>query len=73
VHPVLGGEVVERQHLVHVVGDLRDGLGPLRAVGLLERRAGLEGVVAVLGVVDLLQGLLRPWLRGRASRVLAIL
>ena len=32
VDPVLGGEVVERQQHVEVVGDLRDGLGPLGAV-----------------------------------------
>jgi hypothetical protein len=47
---VLGGEVVERQQLLHVVGDLRDGLGELRAVGRLERPHGVEGVLAVLGV-----------------------
>src|SRR3982751_265140 len=32
MHPVLGGVVVELQQHVEVVGDLRDGLGPLGAV-----------------------------------------
>ncbi|GED83205.1 hypothetical protein TNCT6_02900 [Streptomyces sp. 6-11-2] len=32
VDPVLGGEIVERQQLGLVVGDLLDGLGELRAV-----------------------------------------
>src|SRR6266571_3348079 len=59
VHPVLGGEVVERQQLVDVVGDLGDGLAELGAVGQLERRHGAAGVLAVLGVPDLGQGLLR--------------
>ena len=36
MHPVLGGVVVERQQLVHVVGDLRGGLGELGAVAPLE-------------------------------------
>ncbi|MYW47288.1 hypothetical protein [Streptomyces sp. SID161] len=47
--PVLGGEVVESQQFVDVVGDLLDGLGELRTVCLLERGDGLERVVAVLG------------------------
>jgi hypothetical protein len=36
VLPVLGRVVVERQQLVEVVGDLRDGLAELRPVGGLE-------------------------------------
>ncbi len=59
MHPVFGGEVVEREQLVEVVGDLRDGLDELGAVGQLERRHGTAGVVAVLSVPDLGQGLLR--------------
>jgi hypothetical protein len=35
VDPVLGREVVEGQQLLEVVGDLRDGLTELRAVGAL--------------------------------------
>ncbi len=69
VDPVLGGEVVERQQLVGVVGDLLDGLGKLRPVGLLERCDGLQGMLTVLGVVDLVQGLLRSWLGGRSSKI----
>jgi len=53
VDPVLGGVVVELQEHVKIVGDLRDGLGPLRPVGLGERFRGPLGVVAVLGVPDL--------------------
>lgn len=36
VNPVLGGEIVEGQQLLSVVGDLGGGLGVFRAVGLLE-------------------------------------
>ena len=43
VDPVLGGVVVERQQHVEVVGDLRDGLGPLGAVVGLERLGRLAG------------------------------
>jgi hypothetical protein len=57
VDPVLGREVVDRQQLLGVVGDLRDGLGPLGAVGLRERLDRLLRVRAVLGVADLLQRL----------------
>ena len=46
VDPVLGREVVERQQFLLVVGDLRDGLGPLGAVGLRERLDRLLGVRA---------------------------
>jgi len=53
VYPVLGGVVVERQQHVYVLGDLGDRLGPLGAVVGLERLDRLQGVVAVLGVVDL--------------------
>jgi hypothetical protein len=55
VNPVLRGEVVERQQFVDVVGDLPGRLGSFRTVGLLERGDGLEGVLAVLGVVDVLE------------------
>jgi hypothetical protein len=61
--PVLGGEVVEGQQLVEVVGDLRGGFGELRPVGGLERCRGVEGVGPVLGVPDLGQRLLRPRMR----------
>jgi hypothetical protein len=66
--PVLGGEVVERQEHVEVVGDLGDRLGPLGAVVGLERLGGLDGVVAVRGVVDLRECLLRCWVRGLGQR-----
>lgn len=52
---MLGREVVERQQLLPVFGDLRDGLGEPGAVGLGERLDRLLGVCAVLGVVDLLR------------------
>jgi hypothetical protein len=51
--PVLGWVVVERQQRVEVLGDLRDGLGPLRAVVDRERLGGDLGVLAVGRVVDL--------------------
>ena len=57
VDPVLGRKVVERQQFLGVVGDLRDGLGELGAVGLRECLDRLLGVAAVLGVVDLLHRL----------------
>lgn len=69
VDPVFGREIVEREQLVHVVGALFGGFGPLRAVGLLERLHRLEGVVAVLGVVDLPHRLLRARLRTSATPV----
>ena len=53
VNPVLGRELVERQELLDVVGDLRDRLGELRAVGGGERLDRVEGVVAVLSAPDL--------------------
>jgi hypothetical protein len=59
VDPVLGREVVEREQFVLIVDDLADGFGELGAVGELERGDGASGVVAVLGVPDLGQGLLR--------------
>jgi len=64
VDPVLGGVIVERQHLVLVVGDLRGGLGEFGSVGGGEGLDGGAGVVLALGVPDLGQGLLRPWVRG---------
>jgi len=56
MHPVLGGEVVEREQFVEIVGDLRDSLAELGPVSQLERRDAAAGVVAVLGVPDLGQG-----------------
>ena len=50
---VLGVIVVKLQQHIDVVGDLRGGLGPLRAVVGLERLDGLEGVLAVLSVAYL--------------------
>jgi hypothetical protein len=44
--PVLGREVEEREQLVEIVGDLRDGFAELGAVGELERRDRAAGVVA---------------------------
>src|SRR5256714_13874892 len=46
VDPVLGGEVVEGEQLVEVVGDLRDRLAELGAVGQLESRDGAAGRLA---------------------------
>jgi len=66
--PVLGRVVVEREELVEVVGDLGDGLGELCAVGEFERGDRATGVVAVLGVPDLRQGLLRAGVRGLRQR-----
>jgi len=56
---VLAGEVVERQQPVQVVADLVGGLGPLRAELGVESLRRLDGVVAVFGVADLGQHLLR--------------
>jgi hypothetical protein len=60
---MLAGVVVERQQHVDVLGDLRDRLGPLGAVVGLERLDRLQGVVAVLGVVDLGERGFRTWVR----------
>ena len=46
-----------------MLGDLRDRLGPLGAVVGLERLDRLQGVVAVLGVVDLGERGFRTWVR----------
>lgn len=64
VDPVLGGVVVERQQLLDVVGDLEDGSVEPCAVGCLERLDRGLGVRLVLGVPDLRERLLRPWMRG---------
>jgi hypothetical protein len=64
VHPVLARVVVEREQLVQIVGELRDGLGELGAIGSLERLHCRAGVVLVLGAPDLGQGLLRGRVRG---------
>ena len=69
VDPVLDREVVERKQSVPVLGDLRDGLGELGAVGLRERLDRLLGVSAGLGVVDLLHCLRRAGLRGLGQAV----
>jgi len=45
---VLGWEVVEREQLLQVVGDLGRGLGELRPVSVLERLGRFAGVVLVL-------------------------
>jgi hypothetical protein len=63
VDPVFGGEVVEREQLVEIVGDLRDGLAELRPVSGLEAGHGVEGVAAVFGVPDLGQRLLCAGMR----------
>jgi hypothetical protein len=49
VHPVLARVIVEREQLVKVVGDLRDGLGELAPVSGLERLHRGQGVPFVLG------------------------
>lgn len=59
VDPVFGGEIVERQEFTGLVGDLLHRLWLLRAVGAIEVLDGLLCVVAVFGVVDLLQCFLR--------------
>jgi hypothetical protein len=51
-----------------VVGDLRGGLGPLGAIEVGERLGGLEGVLTVLGVVDLGQCGLRARMRRLGQR-----
>jgi hypothetical protein len=68
VDPVLGGVVVEGQQDVEVIGDLRGSFGPLGSVEVLERLGGLQGVVAVLGVVDLGQCGLRAGMRRLRER-----
>lgn len=60
---MLGWEVKEGQQLLLVIGDLLDGLGELRAIELGERLDRRFGVVAVLGVVDVLDRFLRARLR----------
>jgi hypothetical protein len=66
---VLGGEVVELEQFLPLLGDLRDGLGELGTVGIRERLDRLIGEAAVLGVVDLLHGLRRAVLRGLGQAV----
>ena len=61
--PVLGRVVVERQQLVQIVGDLRDGLAELGPVGCVEGFHRVQGVPAILGVPDLRQRFLRPGVR----------
>jgi hypothetical protein len=68
VDPVLGGVVVERQQLVKVIGDLRDGLRELRPVSTLECGGGVQGVAAVLGAPDPGEGLLRARVGGLGQR-----
>ena len=66
--PALTGEVVESEQFVDVVGELRDRLGPRRAVGRGKRLRGLLGVVAVFGVGDLRQRGLGVLVRRRRER-----
>src|SRR2546430_10521092 len=68
MYPVLGGEVVERQEFVEVVGDFGDGFAEFGAVGQFERRDGPAGVVAVLGVPDLGEGPFRTRVRRLRQR-----
>ncbi len=68
VDPVLGGEVVDGEQLLEVVGDLRDGLGEPRDVGGLEAVHRGQGVAAVLGAPDPGQGLLRARMCGLRER-----
>ncbi len=60
---MFGGEVVDREQDIDVVGDLRGGLAELRPVGGIEGGDGGQGVPLVLGVPDLREGLLRPGMR----------
>ncbi len=55
---LLGRELVEREELVEVVGDLRDRLGLLGVELVREHRGGSQRVVAVFGVADLGEHLL---------------
>jgi hypothetical protein len=57
MHPVLRGEVVERQQLLAIIDDLRHRLGVLGPEQRSESRDGGLGVPAVLGVADLGQRL----------------
>ena len=66
---MLGGEVVEREQHVEVVGDLGDRLGPLGSVVGLEGLGGLECVILVLGVEDLRERGLAPGCAGRGEDV----
>ncbi|MEO3780968.1 hypothetical protein ABGB16_30040 [Micromonospora sp. B11E3] len=52
MHPVLGGEVVEGEELVQVVGDLGDGLAELRAVGQEDAAADTGLTVAAATLVS---------------------
>ena len=63
VDPVLRGVVVERQQHVDELGDLGDCLGPLGAVVGLEGFDRLQGVVAVLGVIDFGERGFGTWVR----------
>jgi hypothetical protein len=60
---VLGRVVIERKEHVDVLGDLGNRLGPFGAVVGGECFDRLEGVVAVLGVVDLRECGFRAWVR----------
>jgi hypothetical protein len=63
VHPVLGGEIVEGQQLLGVIHDFRHRLGVLGAEQVRKHCDRLLGVLAVLGVADLRQGLARRRMR----------
>src|SRR5579875_802568 len=75
MHPVLGREVIEREQLLLVAGDLRDGPGVLGAVGGGEVGDGPLGALAVFGVADLREGLAGGGLGdlGRQSKTLTSL
>jgi hypothetical protein len=68
MHPVPGGIVAEREQLVQVIGDLRDGLGEPGPAGSIERLRRGPGVVLVLGTPDPGQGLLRARMRRLRQR-----
>jgi len=65
---VLSRVVVEREQLLFIARNLRDGRGELRAVGSGERLDGLTRLVLGLGVPDFCQGLLRTRVRGLRQR-----
>jgi len=50
VDPVFGGEVVEREQLVEIVGDLRNGLEPVGE--LITVRAGARKRIMAVGGVS---------------------
>ena len=75
MYPVLGGEVVERQEFVEIVGDFGDRFAELGAVGQFECRDSAAGMLAVLSVADLGESSLGARMRrfGSADKTLPIL